>query len=98
MGTVYAEITLKNGLDVGKVREGLIKEQGSRQVVMAIVDTGAGTLVIDEATCQQLGLAIKGLRRSTLANGSKEPCKITAPVEVHTVELGAIPLRAWTSW
>ncbi|MDR3342668.1 MAG: hypothetical protein LBT14_07770, partial [Treponema sp.] len=34
-------------------------------------------------TCQQLGLAIKGLRRSTLANGSREPCKITAPVEVH---------------
>jgi hypothetical protein len=67
MGTVYAEITLKNGDDVSDARRGRIKEQEVRQAsVMAMVDTGAGTLVIDETTCQQLGLGIKGLRRSRL--------------------------------
>ncbi|MDR3342033.1 MAG: retroviral-like aspartic protease family protein [Treponema sp.] len=84
MGTVYAEITLKNGDDVSDARRGRIKEQEVRQVsVMAMVDTGAGTLVIDEATCQQLGLGIKGLRRSSLADNSKTICKMTMPVEVH---------------
>jgi predicted aspartyl protease len=84
MGAVYAEITLKNGFDVGMVQHGLMKEPEIRQVnVMAMVDTGAGTLVIDEATCQQLGLAIKGLRRSILADSSKAICKVTEPVSVH---------------
>ncbi|MDR3343127.1 MAG: retropepsin-like domain-containing protein [Treponema sp.] len=84
MGTVYAEITLKNAGDVQKALDGLMKEQEIRQVsVTAMVDTGAGTLVIDETTCQQLGLGIKGLRRSILADNSKAICKMTMPVEVH---------------
>jgi clan AA aspartic protease len=84
MGTVYAEITLKNGIDVGMVQRGLMKEQEVRQVsVMAMVDTGAGTLVIDDATCQQLGLGITGLRHSILADSSKAICKVTEPVSVH---------------
>jgi clan AA aspartic protease len=84
MGAVYAAITLKNEVDVGMVQRGLMKEPEIRQVsVMAMVDTGAGTLVIDEATCQQLGLAIKGLRRSILVDNSKAICKVTEPVSVH---------------
>jgi hypothetical protein len=84
MRAVYAKITLKNGIDVGMVQRGLMKEQEVRQMtVRAMVDTGAGTLVINEATSQKLGLGITGLRHSTLANGSKERCKVTAPVDVH---------------
>jgi clan AA aspartic protease len=84
MGTVYAALTLKNAMDVGKVREGLIAEREIRQVaVMSMVDTGTGTLIINELTCQQLGLAIVGLRRSTYANGTKELCKVTEPVDIH---------------
>jgi clan AA aspartic protease len=84
MGTVYAALTLKNSVDAEMFERGLIAEQKIRQVaVMSMVDTGAGTLIINELTCQQLGLRITGLRRSTYANGTKELCKVTEPVDIH---------------
>jgi clan AA aspartic protease len=84
MGIVRTEITLKNAGDVQKAVDGIINENEIRHItVQAMVDTGAGTLVIDEALCDKLGLAIKGLRRSSLADSSKVFCKVTAPVEVH---------------
>jgi clan AA aspartic protease len=83
-GTVYAEITLKNAGDRIKVRDGFLPEGKVRQAtVKALVDTGAGTLVIDENTCQKLGLEIRGLRSATVANGAREVCKVTEPVEIH---------------
>jgi clan AA aspartic protease len=83
MGLVYAEITLKNAGDVTNVKRGTIKEQEVRQMTLtAMVDTGAITLVINEATYEKLGLATKDYRRSTLADGSKQKCRITEPVEV----------------
>ena len=49
MGNVFAEITVKNALDVGLARAGQIAEQDVRTVTLtAIVDTGATTLVINE--------------------------------------------------
>ncbi|MDR3341533.1 MAG: retroviral-like aspartic protease family protein [Treponema sp.] len=84
MSVIYTDITLKNTGDAAMAMRGIIKEQTVRQVsVMAMVDTGAGTLVINEATCQKLGLAIEGLRRSSLADSSKTICKVTEPVRVH---------------
>jgi clan AA aspartic protease len=84
MGFVYAELTLRNVKDVKMFERGRIKEREIRQVsLMAMVDTGSGTLVIDELTCKQLGLTIKGLRRSTLADGSKVDSKITEQVEIN---------------
>jgi clan AA aspartic protease len=84
MGMVHAEITLKNIIDVAKVYDGLLAEKDVRQVtVNALVDTGAGTLVIDEDMCRKLGLKEKTLRRSSLADSSKVFCKTTFPVEVH---------------
>jgi hypothetical protein len=54
---VHTEITLKNALDVGKEREGLIKNHEIRQTtVQALVDTGAWTLVINEAVRNALVL------------------------------------------
>ena len=42
MGTVYAEITLKNTTDNEIFKRGLIKEQDVRSAtVTAVVDTGA---------------------------------------------------------
>jgi clan AA aspartic protease len=75
---------LKNAWDVGNVREGLIPEQQVRAaVVNALVDTGAGTLVINEEIRQKLGLAVKGMRRATLADGSSTTYQVTEPVEIH---------------
>lgn len=84
MGITYAEIILKNAVDAGNFRRGLIKEKEVRQtVVRAIVDTGAGTLVINEEVRKVLGLEVRGLRRATLANDGKELCKLTEPVEIQ---------------
>jgi clan AA aspartic protease len=84
MGIVHTEITLRNAFDVEKADEGLIKESEIRQTtVQAMVDTGAGTLIINEELREQLGLKIKGSRRATLANEAKEICQVTYPVEIY---------------
>ncbi|GHU73530.1 hypothetical protein FACS189450_13490 [Spirochaetia bacterium] len=84
VGSTFEEITLKNDFDVGKARNGLIKEPEIRQTtVRALVDTGAGTLVINEAVRKQLGLIVIGLHKATLANGEPEICRIAETVEVQ---------------
>ena len=84
MGLVYTKITLKNALDVGKEHEGLIDEQKIRQTtVQAMVDTGAGTLVINEEILETLGLEIKGKRYAELADGTMQEYQVTAPVDIH---------------
>ena len=84
MGIIQEEITLRNAIDVGNCKRGLIKEHEIRQkTIKALVDTGAGTLVINDAIRRELGLEIQGERRATLANDTKEVCKVTEPVEVH---------------
>jgi clan AA aspartic protease len=84
MGLTRTEITLKNGVDVIDAQRGYINKNQIRQMtVSALVDTGAGTLVITEALRQKLGLEVKGLHRATLTNGSKEMCKVTEPVEIQ---------------
>ena len=50
MGLVHTEITLKNAWDIHKAKEGAIQDHEIRQTtVNALVDTGAWTLVINEA-------------------------------------------------
>jgi clan AA aspartic protease len=84
MGIIHTEIILKNSRDVGNAKEGLIPEKQIHIVtVTALVDTGAGTLVINEETRQKLGLTITGLRRATLADGVGAPYQVTEPVDVH---------------
>jgi clan AA aspartic protease len=84
MGTVYAEITLKNAGDVSMVKRGLIKEPEIRETtVQAVVDTGAITLIINEGVRQELGLAVEGLRKATLANDQEAVCQLTEPVAIH---------------
>jgi clan AA aspartic protease len=83
VGSVYAEIILKNVGDITRVECGLIKESEVRQMtVRSVVDTGAETLVISEAVQKELGLRTVHLRESTLANGETVVCKITETVEV----------------
>jgi clan AA aspartic protease len=83
MGTTYAEITLKNSLDAGKAREGLIEELDVRSVtVQAVVDTGAMTLVINEELQQKLGLAVLRKKFAYVANGQRVPCDETEPVDI----------------
>jgi len=83
MGTVYAEITLKNVFDEKKCEEKLIGEHEVRSVnVNAVVDTGAASLVINEELCQKLGLDIEIERNARVADGRRVVCKVTDPVRI----------------
>ena len=95
MGTVYAEITLKNVGDLVRIKEGLIKEQNVREtLVNAVVDTGTMHLVISEAICKKLDLEIQEIKEATLANNAKEICKIAEPVEIHWKQRKSV-CRPW---
>ncbi|MDR0494606.1 MAG: clan AA aspartic protease [Treponema sp.] len=84
MGTVFAEITLKNGSDLVLAQNGHITEQNIRSfTVNAVIDTGAITLVINEDIRSKLGLAIESTRTASLASGGKIDCKITEPVRIY---------------
>ena len=83
MSIVKTEITLKNLHDKIKAEEGLIKETDIREMtVNALVDTGAWTLVINEAIREQLGLEKAGVDESTLADGTKTKYDMAGPLEV----------------
>ncbi|MCL2444227.1 MAG: aspartyl protease family protein [Treponema sp.] len=83
MSIVHTEITLKNAIDVGKKREGSINEHDIRQItVNSLVDTGAWTLVINEATREKLGLDIIGTESGTLADGIRQEFNMAGPVEI----------------
>jgi hypothetical protein len=84
MGMVYAEITLKNATDTGACKRGLMKEEEIRQAtVQVIVDTGAGTLVINDQLRRQLGLEVQGKKPARLANNESVMVATAEPVEVH---------------
>ena len=84
MGTVHAEITLKNMFNVMKAQSGLISEQDVESItVTAVVDTGAASLVINEEQCKKLGLGIQRERSARVADGRRVVCKVTNPVEIH---------------
>ncbi|MDR0877357.1 MAG: clan AA aspartic protease [Treponema sp.] len=83
MGTVFADITLKNAGDRIRVECGIMRDPETRESkVRAIVDTGAGTLIINDDIQKELGLMTRHLHQATLANGEKVACKITEAVEV----------------
>ena len=84
MGTVYAEITLKNAGDLVRVECGLLDAKDVRtDTLNAIVDTGAGTLIINEEIRQKLGLRVHKLRHVTLADGTRETYGQAEPVNIR---------------
>ena len=84
MGSVYAEITLKNVQDLVMAEKGYLEESKIREATVdALVDTGAWTLVINEPVREELGLEVREDDWATLANGVMEKVKKTEAVEVH---------------
>jgi hypothetical protein len=84
MGTVCDEITLKNAGDVIMEKRGLIKESEVRQTTIQVVaDTGADTLIINEAVRAALGLRIEGPAEAWLADGANHGCQVTEPGDVQ---------------
>ena len=84
MGLVHAEITLRNAFDELNARRGKIIDSEVRQMTLtAMVDTGAWTLVINEAVRQELGLEIVRSRRSEFADGEAQNYSVTEPVSIQ---------------
>jgi clan AA aspartic protease len=83
MGLVYSEIKLVNLEDKLNAKNGVIKEQEIRSMtVTAMVDTGAGNLVINEATREKLGLEKKGTQSGILADGVRGIYDMAGPLEI----------------
>jgi clan AA aspartic protease len=84
MGEVHTEITLTNLRDRSIAAHGYMPQEQVRQLtVNALVNTGAWSLVINEATRQKLGLEVEETGEATLAGGIKAPCQVTEFVEIH---------------
>jgi predicted aspartyl protease len=84
MSAFREEITLENSTDATNAVNGLIKESEVRRLtVNAMVDSGAWTLVINEETRVRLGLEIRYMDTTEVANGKVETCGITTGVTVR---------------
>jgi clan AA aspartic protease len=84
MGHVNTKLILKNFGDTQRAKKGQIREHEIRQVTVdAMVDTGATTLVINKDLFQRLGLDVMEEQEITLANDTKELCKLTEPVAIY---------------
>ncbi|MDR3342435.1 MAG: aspartyl protease family protein [Treponema sp.] len=83
MGEVVEEITLVNVRDAANARSGFIKEADVRKVTVdAVVDTGAGPLVITEALRQRLGLDIEKDTSVHLAGDVLQKCTVAEAVDI----------------
>lgn len=84
MSLVYTEITLTNAVDAANAVTGIVKEpEVRRTTVRALVDSGAWTLVIDDATRKSLGLRTVKAEPCTLADGTKSAYELVGPLEVR---------------
>jgi predicted aspartyl protease len=84
MGEVRTEITLVNIGDKEVAERGYLpQEEVRRLTVNAVVDTGAGTLVIDQKTREKLGLRVEETVEVALAGGGKAPGGMTEYLEVR---------------
>jgi predicted aspartyl protease len=84
MGEVVEKITLVNIGDSVLAKHGIIKEADVRQVTVdAIIDTGAGPLVIPEALRQRLGLDIERDESVYLAGKVPQKCTRAEAVDIR---------------
>ena len=84
MGYVHAEIELINEGDVEQNYRGLLPENEIRRVAtMALVDTGAWDLVINEEVQQQLNLRVVGKQTVKLADETLLEVEIVGSVAIR---------------
>ena len=84
MGEVRTEITLVNIGDQEVANRGYMpQEQVRRLTVNAVVDTGAWTLIINEATREKLGLRVEETNETAVAGGGTVSSQVTEYVEIR---------------
>ena len=91
MGYVHAEIELISEYDVRRNYEGLLPEEEIRRVTtMALVDTGAWDLVINEEVQQRLNLRVVGKETVKLADETLLEVEVVGPVAIRFEDRRAI--------
>lgn len=84
MGLVYAEVDLLNGGDVYLHRQRLLDEENIRQIrVIALVDSGAYNLSINETVRAQLDVPFIEKQFVTLADETLIEIDVVGPIEVR---------------
>ena len=84
MGSVYAELKLRNAGDVILCKRGMLEEEKVRQtMVKALVDSGAINLVIPSHIAVQLGLDHMDFTEVELADSTTQKVEIVGPVEIR---------------
>src|SRR6185295_888340 len=84
MGYVHAEIELTNVGDVEQHYRGILPENEIRRVTtIALVDTGAWDLVINEEVQQRLNLRVLGRQTVKLADETLLEAEIVGPVAIR---------------
>lgn len=81
---VHAELTLTNAGDISLFEGGFIAESDIRKVIcIALVDSGAIMMAINENLKLQLGLKVRDIRPAQLADGTVKNLEIVGPIEVR---------------
>ena len=84
MGLIRTEIELLSSEDMLAARRGRLPESEiKRAKVIALVDSGAYMLAINEQLKTQLDLAVLGNQVAELADGTRISLEIVGPVEVR---------------
>ncbi len=86
MGEVRVQVTLTNAIDEELARQGTLPQQQVRKYdADALVDTGAVPTVIPTHVMQKLGLAERGNRVTSYADGRQDKVPVTGPVIVDII-------------
>lgn len=98
MRSVYADIELINGEDLGLARRHIIgEEEVKRMSVSMLVDSGAYSMAINETIQEQLDLPFIEKRKAVLADGSVQEYEVVGPIHVkfknRTAICSALVLR-----
>jgi clan AA aspartic protease len=84
MGLVYADIKLTNVDDLALAKRKIIKKEAVRSMeVVAMVDSGAYMMAINETVQKQLGLDITDIQYASLADGQVIELNVVGPIEIR---------------
>ena len=84
MGAIRVPVKLTNAIDEALVSRGTLAARHLRTIeAIALVDTGALTLVMPQTLVDQLGLRIRGQQMAQYANGYEEAIGVTEPVIIE---------------
>jgi clan AA aspartic protease len=84
MGLVYADIKLTNVDDLALAKRKIIKKDAVRTMdVLALVDSGAYMMAINQTVQKQLGLDITDTQYASLADGQVIELNVVGPIEVR---------------